>query len=895
MSDARYVIGIDLGTTHLAVSYYDIASPEGIQQFAIPQWVENGQWDAKPLLPAIRYHWLADEEGFAAKALPWPVSDIQRYLPQAIYGYWALELGRQRPDQLVTSAKSWLSQAQTTQDIALPWQAGDGMATISPSSATAGYLDYLISAWNAQFPDALLTEQQVVITIPASFDELARALTVQAIEDVGIKHYRLFEEPQAACYDYLHNHSTSALKDYQSLLVLDVGGGTTDFSLITIDQPNIEQQDTEVRLKRKAVGEHLMLGGDNMDLALAIQVQRKLSEQGKVDSRQATRLQSLVRQAKEALLADTDMVDYPITIAGRGSGLFGSTLSTRLTQKEVQQIVLDGFLPLTDWDDEVRKRQSGLVEWGLRFPSDPVISRHLSAFLRENGDCQPDAVLLNGGPFKSPLLVERIKALFAHWGMQPDILAISDPSLAVAQGACYFGQLRQTRRQLIEAGSARNYYVMAESGSGKKAVALLPKGQIEGEVITLNDPTFVLRTGQAARFEIASSTHGEPAVPGDVYDFSPEFHPLPALEAQLDGSADVQVRLSGEITEAGVLEIQCHALDNQRHWKLSFNLRQQATISQGIELKQAQVITQTIDSCFNKKASKDNKFNLRQLLEKSVGNWKQWDSHQSRCIGDALLEKIGNRRRSAQHERQWLNLTGYSMRPGVGYSGDHQRIEQLWRIYSGGIQHHTTAQHWSEWWTMWRRLAAGLDQQQQLVLYNDIQHALMPGANRKTNKKPKMSFAYEEKLRLAGVLERLPVANKFQLGCWLLKKAMDSKEPSVCWWALGRIGSRVLAYAEGHFCLSSAQVEPWIQSIIDKVDLKKDSEAAFALAMLCRYSGNDDISHDLRLKAADKLRQAKVAESWLDMVVSESKGDISESDYKKLWGETLPQGLILDV
>jgi molecular chaperone DnaK (HSP70) len=919
----QYLVGIDLGTTHTVAAYSplsDGARPR-IELFPIDQLVQPGAVAALPLLPSVRYQASRDEVAEQDMALPWPPSQAESDC-RPIVGELARRLGAKSRGRLIASAKSWLSHPSVDRTAPiLPWGAPEEVPKISPVEASASYLRHVRDAWNVHHPDAPLADQELVVTVPASFDEAARALTREAAKLAGLPVLRLLEEPQAVCYDWLWQHRKALrtqLKDTRLLLVVDIGGGTTDLTLIKIE-PGVD----EPRLTRVAVGNHLMLGGDNIDLALAHRVeQRMLDEDQRLSATELSQLMEQCRIAKERLLADGAPDAVTVTLLGSGSRLIGAARSAELRREEAQSMVLEGFFPRVEITDLPERKRSGVVEFGLPYAADPAISRHLAAFLGEHrhaaqeavgGEAEipiPDALLLNGGVFRSPLIVRRLLEQIAAWGgRQPTLLENDRPDLAVAYGAVAYGLARRGQAlQRIAGGAARSYFLLVETGPDEppKGVCILPRGAEEGREIVLGDRSFLLKLGFPVRFNLAASTDDYRPRPGELVEIDEaRFQSLPPLAVVLDretgaGGAEQAVRIAASLSEVGVLDMHCVAVDDpQQRWNVEFQLRGPAravNLEVGGRHPNLEPALEKIRRVFGKKTrDADPKAikGLRNELEKMLGPRDEWDTPLLRELFAALLEGLPNRRRSADHERVWCSLTGFCLRPGFGYPLDDWRVERVFAVYDQGLQFVHASQNWAEWWTLWRRVAGGLSASAQQRVFADLADFINPDRVRRGNL-PALAKqrSYEDMLRLAAVLERLPVANKIDMGGWLLKRLAKLGEAAEGWWALGRIGGRVPFHGSPHNLVPRAMVETWLQQALQH-DFRKEPHPAFAAAMLARMSGDRerDIGDVLRQQVVKRLRAGKAPESWIAMV-TECKA-LTEADEKRLFGESLPPGLKL--
>ena len=616
-SSARYTIGIDLGTTHCALSWVDTQASDGeavVQGvLQVPQLTGPGTLEGKPLLPSFLY--LPHESELAPGDLALPWASAQDFA----VGEFARTRGAATPIRLVSSAKSWLCHPGVDRRGAiLPADAPAEVARISPLDASIRYLAHLRAAWNAQHPEAPFDQQEVTVTIPASFDPAARELTAEAAQSAGFQNLTLLEEPQAALYSWIQRSAGQWRKDVRqgdTILVVDVGGGTTDLSLMAVleNEGNLE-------LHRVAVGEHILLGGDNMDLALAYGVARKLAAQGtQLDPWQTRALAHACRAAKEALLSDPTVQSVPVVVPSRGSKLIGGSIRTEVTREELTQTLVDGFFPQAAVSDQPISRSRGaLTQLGLPYAQDAAITRHLAAFLSRQrgataqlqgfGVAQPEsasflhptAVLFNGGVLKSGLIAERVLSILNGWlgadGAAPArLLGGADLDLAVARGAAYYGYVRRGRGVRIRGGTAQAYYVAVESAMPAipgmeppiQALCLAPFGMEEGSEAPPLAQEFGLIVGEPVRFRFFGSSVRRQDQVGSTLDFwgPEELIELAEIEANLpaQGRAPgdvVRVKLHARVTETGTLELEALPVGGSERWKVQFDARGDATPAQ---------------------------------------------------------------------------------------------------------------------------------------------------------------------------------------------------------------------------------------------------------------------------------------------------------------------------
>ncbi|MFC5548084.1 Hsp70 family protein [Massilia aerilata] len=962
-----WLVGIDLGTTNTVLAY---AAPgtQQVETFAIEQLVAPGEVAPAPLLASSRYHPAAGELPAGALQLPWAATDPAG-VPDAVVGRLARLLGASTPGRLVASAKSWLSHhgVDRTAPI-LPWGAPEEVPKVSPLAASASYLAYLRAAWNARHPSQALENQDLVLTVPASFDEGARALTLEAARLAGLPSLRLLEEPQAALYDWLQRHRDSLAGELAAsrlVLVADVGGGTTDFSLV-----KVELEDGAPRLTRIGVGNHLILGGDNMDLALAHLVESRLAAQdqqsapARLSAARLAQLTERCRAAKEQLLAPDAPDQVNVTLLGSGARLIGASRTIPLTREDMARIVLDGFFPLNEAQEGAKRARAGIVEFGLPYASDPAITRHLADFLRQHAQAArealgtdaampvpdmpvpdmpvpdmpvpdmpvpdmpvPDTLLLNGGVFRGAALAQRLAATLSAWRGEPvRVLRNLDPDVAVARGAVAYSLARQGLAPAIESGSARSYFLLLDDAlqDGRlNAVCLLPRGEKPGVEVRLAERSFGLRLGRPVRFHLVSTTadpRGAPPRPGELLALDPaEVVRLPAiatvLRAQTAGTkTELPVRLAASLSEVGTLEVHCVAEDGSgQRWKLEFQLRgaegQAHDEDAGDSALPARLdeALQRIDRIFGSRNQQVESREVRQLrgtLEHLLGSRERWETPLLRRLFDALMERARGRRRSSEHERVWLNLAGWCLRPGFGHPLDEWRIEQLWALFETGIQYHKDSQARAEWWTLWRRVAGGLSTESQLRLLDDFAFNLQAEpADRAKRPVALVDGSEDDMLRLGASLERIPSAYKVEIGDWMLQQIMaippspkpDPKTAATYaryLWALARVGARRSLHASAHEVATIAAAERWLECLL-QLDWKRIEPAGFAAAHIARKTGDRsrDIGEALRQQVLNKLGASGAPASWAAMV--REVVELDQASATRMFGDALPPGLKL--
>ncbi|MEW5745854.1 MAG: Hsp70 family protein [Nitrospirota bacterium] len=617
MDTPRYIVGIDLGTTNCVAGYIDTEeirddAPE-IRLLAIPQVVEAGVVEARDMLSSFLYLPAGAELPEKSLSLPWEEE------PHLVVGEFARKRGAEVPLRMVSSAKSWLSYPAVDRTAPLlPWHAPEEVPKLSPLEVSARYIDHIRNVWNHTIaggnPDYLLENQAVLITVPASFDAVARDLTVRAAERAGLQQVTLLEEPQAALYAWISGSEESWRKQVavgDVVLVCDIGGGTTDFSII-----EVSEEKGALALRRVAVGEHILLGGDNMDLALAFSVRSRLAERNvPLDTKQTMGLVQQCREAKEIMLNDPASASRPVTVLGRGRSVVGGTITTELLREEMERVILEGFFPeasVTDAPSE--RRATGLRELGLQYAADTAVTRHLAKFLRQNvrtgeGEAaggrsfiHPTKVLFNGGVTKAAVLRDRITRRLDAWlAAEQDgpvaVLSGIDPERAVALGAAYYGYAKRGRGVRIRAGAPRTYYIGVETSMPAvpgmppplKAICVVPFGMEEGTDFEIPGQEFGLIVGEPAVFRFLTSLTRKEDPPGAVIEEwdRDEIVELAPLETVLpaegvEPGALAPVRLHSYLTETGSLELWCEATEahngRRGRWKLEFTVREEVAV-----------------------------------------------------------------------------------------------------------------------------------------------------------------------------------------------------------------------------------------------------------------------------------------------------------------------------
>jgi molecular chaperone DnaK (HSP70) len=925
-------VGIDLGTTNSAAAYIDMYQlPRHLRTFEIPQIVAPFQTARCETLPSFHYQATLTEAETGALRLPWNDSP-----PNYAVGVFAREEGIAKPGRLIASAKSWLSHSGVDRTAELlPWHGDDDVERLSPVEASSRYLQHVRAAWDHKFPQHTMAEQDVVLTLPASFDEIARELTVDAARRAGLPRVTLIEEPQAAFYAWLQRHEATwheQISPGQKILVCDIGGGTSDFTLIRV-RPS--EATGDVQFHRVAVGEHLILGGDNLDLALARHIEQRIAGNNKLAARQWDTLVRTSRRVKETLLSSGAPESLTVNLPGAGSKVIGGGLQVEVSRPEAEQLLVEGFLPRAALADKPARRQSGFQDFGLPYAADPAMTRYLAAFLvahRFTGDdspnhhwhameqvdpARPDVVLLNGGCFASPVLRERLLSVLCSWFSTPNKpwmpLVLDNPrlDLAVAQGAAYYGMVRRGEGVRIAATLARSYYI-AVAGDTPRAVCLAPGNAAAGQDFEIRDAEFSLTLAEPVEFPLYVSSTRLVDLPGAVVDVDlDELTPLPPIRTVLHAGhkrqpQTVRVHLHAHLSEIGTLELSCREVGGNRSWRLQFDVRsttqtdiaahQSHAEREGfVDEAQIAACRQKIERVFGPKSDEKPGKLMPGLVEILEMERHRWPTSVLRRFWEMLMELETGRRCSPAHEARWLNLLGYALRPGYGFAVDDWRVAQTWRAVNGKIVFPASQ---SEALVLWRRIAGGMTRGQQLALAELSLPSIRAlrrrfGGGKPTAAAPPLDPTQSAEVwRLLGSLELLPVAIKIELGdtlVELLPKPKLQKWRSTMFWALGRLGQRVPLYGPLNTLVPPAQVPRWLQAAMHLAD--GDPVAPLAVMLLARRTNDRhrDIDPHLREQAAEWLGVTR-APSHLQQLVRDG-GTLDEEERGEVFGESLPSGL----
>lgn len=919
-----FVVGIDLGTTNCALAYVDMTAAERVPQILpIPQWETPETTVISATLPS--FYWLPIKSEWKRGQLRLPLHARDGEPPDYAVGRVARSQASVVPGRVVHSAKSWLCHAGVSrQERILPWHSDEivGVERRSPIEVSAAYLAHLKDAWNDALSEGLATRrleaQDIVITVPASFDDAAQRLTLDAAEKAGFPraNIRLLEEPQAAFYHWLargeahraqlsHLIAERAMDKPRPLLVLicDIGGGTSDFSSFEI---SMTAGSSAPQIRRVAVSQHLLLGGDNIDLALAHLLEPRLVGEGKqLSSRQWAQLTAQARQLKErALEGDgaAELTEWHVAIAGEGSTLFGNTLTASVTRAEIVRLIVDGFFPDCARDDKPHARRAGLAELGLPYAADSAVSRHLAGFLAGRA---VDALLFAGGTLKPQFLQERIRNLVASWQESaPIVLESTQLDLAVALGAAYSGAVRRDQTLHIAGGYPRSLYIAAtrSGSSGSALVCIVPKGLEAGHSLAIDQLDLKAVVGRAASFQLFSATDRSQDRAGDVVPFdSARFHPLPPLHTKLEApgivaGALVGVGLEASITQTGLLELFCRhksPAGSDHKWQLVFDVRAvqhrdealatHNSVGSSVAAEKIAQAQSRIEALFGKKkaaSSADHPKTLVKDIEQLIDRPRdQWDGAFLRSLWPAIESGANRRGRSVAHEAAWLWLAGFALRPGYGFALDEWRVAELWKVYQQGMSFPKERQVEDQWWILWRRVAGGLSREQQEKIFDKIFPAL------------RQDTASSELYMLLASLERVDMTRRLRLGNHLVQPIAAGRKQFLDQriWALGRVASRVPLYGGPEAIVRPKFVGEWL----DQLKGSDYPKLSMLYSQAARLLGDRefDLPESMRVQAQDRLKALRAPEDLL-RVTRELVAVDSEAQ-SRLFGESLPTGLIL--
>ena len=926
----RFVVGIDLGTTNSAVCYVDTASDDPrVDIFPVAQLVAPGQIEDRETLPSFHYEAAGDEFGESDLRLPW------RAHADTCVGVLARDHGVHVPGRMISSAKSWLCHTGVDRTARiLPWQGHDDVSRLSPVEVSSRFLAHIVQCWDDRHPDSPLAEQTVVLTIPASFEEVARGLTVRAAQSAGLPRVQLIEEPQAAFYAWMDRHEhdwADTVAPGHKILVCDVGGGTSDFTLIRVRS----EPDGDVSFHRVAVGDHLILGGDNLDLALAHLIEAKLREQGhgELSGRQWSVLVRIARHVKETLLGRKAPPDYTVNLPGTGRRLVGGSIQCSVSRDEVRHVLVDGFLPKTQFGDLPRQTASGFREFGLPYAQDTAVTRYLNLFLRTHASsavdnpllnddehpARPDVVLFNGGLFESPVLRSRMVDCIQSWfnkdrSWSPVILDSGRLDLAVAHGAACYGRVARGRGKRIRAGLPRSYYIGAHTKNGLQAVCLIPAGTEPGQQLAPPSQRFQLTTGTPVEFPVFYSGTRLTDPVGSEVEISPtQLTPLPPIRTVIRDRSRCQelldVSINCRLTEIGTLDLWCAGQDKQQ-WKLQFDVRSAVQTDHNVHAAGTAEAEGIVDQTLLLTAKEflarvfgpggDVKPGglLRKLANELALSRSEWPTSLLRGLWQILIDFSEGRSRSRVHESNWLNLLGFALRPGTGFPLDDWRVDITWDLVRGQLQH-ATPECRSQMWILWRRIAEGLDGGQQTALASPALSSVRQTVQQmKSGRGRGGAIALHnedasEIWRMLGAFEQLAPNVRTEAGDMILElltrpKMTPVRNPMI--WALGRLGTRVPMGSTAAVTVAASTAERWLESLMQQ---QADDVPTIPLTImqLTRRTGDrfTDVGQEARAEAMRYLREMDASKKLIALI--RDGGSTDAETQSAVFGESLPTGL----
>ncbi len=929
---AAFSIGIDLGTTNCALAFVSLDHPDRTSEILpIPQRDGLQTETTLPTLPSFLYQPTAPEHD--------QMSPQKGELANGwIVGSFARNRALITPERVVHSAKSWLANHTVPPNEAiLPYKSTEIAEPdrLSPLEASAALLAHLRSAWERHVATESIhhpfDQQSITLTVPASFDAAAQHATLEAARMAGFPEgVRLIEEPQAAFYRFLEASSTAntdplaGLSEKAHVLVIDVGGGTSDFSLFCLSPSD---DPTQTAIQRVAVSEHILLGGDNIDLALAHVLEAELAPDGtQLEPESWNHLVARSRELKERCLAGQPPLEgetLHVSVPKPGSNLFSSTLTAEVPTDRIREILIEGFFPDCPRQATPERARSALMEWGLPYASDFAVTRYLAGFLHD----QPPvaAVLFNGGSLSSPAIRQRLIEQIGRWqGAQPRVLDNPEPDRAVARGAAYYGALTQRKKnQCIQAGAARAVFIgvaSLDTADSLQLLCVLPQGAAPEEIFVTEIPSLRLRVNTTARFQAYQGNHTQLQGAGELIDWNTgAFTELPALETYVDGGEAastqqldlVPVILQSRLNELGLLRIEAveKNVTAPRHWPLEFNLR---THHKGTPADTPSKAMPIQDGKPSKPQPKVDDHAARQaaasLLQKAFSNPQPsrrltatqvlaslenrlrlpkhaWDLTLVRGLADEMLHLAEFRSISPDHYQTWLHLTGYFARPGFGAHGDPSRIDFIWEFIFNSMSDFEKRLE-VQAYILWRRIAGGLSESRQKDLMAHLRHGVIENTGD------------SEGIRLAGALEFQPLSSKQQLVDVFTERVIENHRagghvaPYLS--ALGNLLSRVPFYATPTYLLPPASVEAVFYSLegLDWADPKvAELIRLFHRAARVVEDPSLNLSQKLRRKITQRLRKAGVTSTRL--LPLQELMPLSAPDQERLYGETLPPGLIL--
>lgn len=909
MKYSRFIIGIDLGTTNIAVTFVDLNSEnKSISLFKVPQIIAPGEIEDLELFPSFCFFF--DKKLNKEEMMNPPWNSKSQYT----VGSYARDYGATIPNRFISSAKSWLCHSGVERkDKILPWGGNLDEVMHSPLKITSFYLEYVKKAWNHKYAHirdsfgnpSLFEEQNIVITIPASFDETARELTIEAARLAGCKHISLLEEPLAAFYSWLDLNSDSwqnQIAKGERVLVIDIGGGTSDFSIIELNENGA--------LERTAAGNHLLLGGDNIDIAIAKKIEENWNTE--LPHGDWLTLCQKTRQAKELLLNKPDLKSTDITLLSQGSSVIGNLRKYALERSELEELLIEGFFPIINADAPSPQKKKGIQKMGLPYESDPSIPSHLLQFLKyaqsvsasllKDGDALfPNKVLFNGGTMIPEILRKRIISSIQSWfnGRKVEELTSRDLSLAVAYGASYYGRTKSHGGVKVKTAATKSYYLkvaQADKDDSAKILCIMTRGSDENKKIH-TPGSFTIETNKTVHFPLYSSATRIGDKEGTFLDESEDISFVSSLFSMLKYGKHEKISLeagiTSELTESGVLRIELESKKTTHKWPLKFDVRlitddDSNALPENIVTFDNEIVNKAKDflsSYFS--SNKVQNISLFKELESITSTPKdEWPIHFLRSLADTLMEFDYKTLILADSEAKWLNICGFALRPGFGDPEDEIRLRKAWQLWSAGTNNPNDSQTASEWWVFWRRIVSGLKSGHQLSIYQEVSKHIFPKGiyqqRIKLGEQPKA-----EMFRCLGSLELLGEKQKKLIGNMLIERA--KKIEAYEFWVLARIGARKLFHAPSNNTISVQTVESWLLELLD--DKAQSTDKLFAISRMASLTPDraTNISGETLAKAIKFLKDSKASAHWINHLEEVSEDD--QQERSKLIGDSVPLGI----
>ena len=956
--NSRYIIGIDLGTTNIAVSYIDTEKNQKIKSFPITQLINDNEIVTNKLFPANYYIADSNRINNDALKLPWnnPNNDTNNI---ETVGLYALKQGVKEPARFVHSAKSWLCHAgvDRKKDI-LPWTSREQDWAISPLNVTAKYLQHLKNSWNHNLGKnkdihgdyTLFETQQIIITVPASFDEGARELTIEAAKLSNLHNITLLEEPLAAFYNWLDKNSDNhkdILQDNAKILIADIGGGTTDFSLLEVDNKGV--------LNRTASGNHLLLGGDNIDMAIAQIIEQTLPN--KLSSNDWTTLCLRCREAKENLLNDKSLPSSDIVLFGRGSSLIGGMQKATFKRDQLDKLLDDGFFVKLPINELIPQQKSALHTMNLPYEKDPAITKHLIKFLRnsyavtsesettkfsslevQHNIVMPNFILFNGGTMIPQKLQNNVTTMINDWlnednidNRKIEVLTSDDLNLAVANGAAFYGLSRRGEAVQIKSGITKAFYLNLANNDSKSAdvqqcLCVAPRGAEENQEFIIDNKKFNVIANNNVKFPLLSSSNRLHDKVGDIVEFNAEeMSNIASLNAVLmfgknannnisnNDNQIIKTTLKSTISSSGILAITLISQESQHQWPLRFDVRLLAQKDLQIlpktskneyvvDNRKIEQAKELINDFFNAENQSLTKYLNKELENIFELKRKEWAIPLLRSLADILLE-INFVNINIKVEKQYLNLTGFCLRPGFGDVEDELRLQKVWKMYYLPLKNSDNPETLAEWWIFWRRIAAGLRGGHQRTLYQTLIKELMPKGIYNNKFKNKL-HAKTEMWRTLGALELLTPEQKMGIVKVLLKRLNKVEDFEL--WVLGRLGNRTMFHAPVNHLLNTNNVEKIVKELLNikmnqfsKKNTTKLDMLLFSLCLIAKKTDNRDIdiARDFIVNVENFIKLNSIngidCQRYFSLLANDVNSNNKLRQQSKTFGENLPIGLSL--